>query len=323
VVKELNIRNFKSIKDLQLDCKRVNLFIGEPNVGKSNILEALGLFAFPCCHNVKSLTRINDLSNLFFENDITHQISIATEILDCKITFDRTSETINFAYSVDGKLDGELSLPLSHHWTKNGLTSDFGIHPYFYKTVDRFDKKSFNFLNPPHGDNLFAILHTNPDIRSIFVDFLEERGLKLNLKPVNSEIEIAKEHGGILTSHPYQVVSDTLQRILFYVTAIESNSAGTSLIFEEPESHIFPYYTKYLAEKIAYSDDKQYFITTHNPYFLQSLLQKTPLGDLQVNLVYMKNFQTRVRPISVKEEVEELIDLESNVFLNLDKFLSE
>jgi recombinational DNA repair ATPase RecF len=40
----VEIKNFKSIKDLHLDCKRVNVFIGKPNVGKSNILEGLGLF---------------------------------------------------------------------------------------------------------------------------------------------------------------------------------------------------------------------------------------------------------------------------------------
>ncbi len=39
----VEIKNFKSIKDLRLDCKRVNIFIGKPNVGKSNILEALGM----------------------------------------------------------------------------------------------------------------------------------------------------------------------------------------------------------------------------------------------------------------------------------------
>ncbi|MCL5876994.1 MAG: hypothetical protein M1540_04190 [Candidatus Bathyarchaeota archaeon] len=31
---------------MKLDCKRINLFIGQPNVGKSNILEAIGLLSF-------------------------------------------------------------------------------------------------------------------------------------------------------------------------------------------------------------------------------------------------------------------------------------
>lgn len=29
----VDIKNFKSIKDLHLDCKRVNVFIGKPTVG--------------------------------------------------------------------------------------------------------------------------------------------------------------------------------------------------------------------------------------------------------------------------------------------------
>ena len=42
----LEIRNFKSIEHLDIECRRVNVLIGEPNTGKSNILEALGLISF-------------------------------------------------------------------------------------------------------------------------------------------------------------------------------------------------------------------------------------------------------------------------------------
>ena len=46
MIKNLEIENFKSIKHLKLDCKRINLFIGEPNTGKSNILESFGILSF-------------------------------------------------------------------------------------------------------------------------------------------------------------------------------------------------------------------------------------------------------------------------------------
>ena len=46
MVDVLEIKNFKSIRELKLDCKRINIFIGEPNTGKSNILESLGLFSY-------------------------------------------------------------------------------------------------------------------------------------------------------------------------------------------------------------------------------------------------------------------------------------
>lgn len=39
----LRIQSFKSIKDITLHPRRVNLIIGEPNVGKSNLLEAMTL----------------------------------------------------------------------------------------------------------------------------------------------------------------------------------------------------------------------------------------------------------------------------------------
>ena len=85
-------------------------------------------------------------------------------------------------------------------------------------------------------------------------------------------IEILKEFEDIIVSYPYQLSSDTLRRIIFYMAAILSNKDSV-LIFEEPESHAFPYYTKYLAELIALDERKnQYFMSTHNPYFLLPLL---------------------------------------------------
>ena len=41
IVQNVEIENFKSIKQLEIECRRVNVFIGEPNSGKSNIIEAI------------------------------------------------------------------------------------------------------------------------------------------------------------------------------------------------------------------------------------------------------------------------------------------
>lgn len=42
------IKNFKAAKSVTLsDCRRINVLIGRPNVGKSNILEALAMFDVP------------------------------------------------------------------------------------------------------------------------------------------------------------------------------------------------------------------------------------------------------------------------------------
>jgi AAA15 family ATPase/GTPase len=54
----ININNFKSIRKWQLqDCRRINLIIGYPNVGKSNLPEALSLYCVPFLNAEENLNR--------------------------------------------------------------------------------------------------------------------------------------------------------------------------------------------------------------------------------------------------------------------------
>ena len=42
MIENIRINTFKSLVEVELtDCRRYNLLLGRPNVGKSNILEAL------------------------------------------------------------------------------------------------------------------------------------------------------------------------------------------------------------------------------------------------------------------------------------------
>ena len=78
MIDKLSIRNFKSIKELDLDCKRINLFIGEPNTGKSNILEALGLLSWCGYINTGLIeyVRFQGLDNLFYDGLLDKPIQI-------------------------------------------------------------------------------------------------------------------------------------------------------------------------------------------------------------------------------------------------------
>jgi hypothetical protein len=94
-VKDLHIENFKSIKDLTFSCKRINLFIGRPNVGKSNILEGLSLLHFPNGDPLKpieSVIRHKKLFNLFFEFETDNCIAIVVENKVIIIQFDSTED---------------------------------------------------------------------------------------------------------------------------------------------------------------------------------------------------------------------------------------
>ena len=70
MITKLSIKNFKSIKELDIDCARVNLFIGEPNTGKSSILEALGLLSWSADtdFNLGDYVRFEYMENLFYDN---------------------------------------------------------------------------------------------------------------------------------------------------------------------------------------------------------------------------------------------------------------
>ena len=89
-------------------------------------------------------------------------------------------------------------------------------------------------------------------------------------------------------------MADTLQRIIFYLAVVETNK-DSSIILEEPETHSFPPYTKLLAERIADDASNQYFITTHSPYLLQSIIEKTKLDDLNLCLTYFEDYQTKIK----------------------------
>jgi len=317
MIKNLLIENFKSIKKLEIECSRVNLFIGDPNVGKSNILEALSFPAIQLVFYIDKLMRCNDLSNLFYENDLSNSIIVNLDELKSKMTYEKGNVKLDFS---SPNLSREMSSSLRDKEFRNGVHWSFKVHPYFFKSLRNFPELDHDYLSVPNGDNLFLMLQTNKDLRKKINRLIGDVGFKLALRQSTHEVEIFKEEEGAVITYPYSIISDTLQRLIFFISAIETNKPGSTLILEEPESNVFPYYTKFLAEKIAYDSEKQYFITTHNPYFLQSIIEKTPTVDLKVNLVKMQDFQTKVISLSERGK-EEILDLNSDVFLNFDKLL--
>lgn len=342
MLKNLKIKNFKSIKQLDLQCKRLNLFIGEPNTGKSNILESIGIFSLGYEHDIKKLVRLENMTNLFFDSDINEPIEIKLDGRYYLIKFINNSFSFLAGKPVEmpqkqleelpdqEKLLYLLEKQMGEHeiarFDYSGKLSSMSIQetPYkFYKfeVLNSFPNDTATFLEPPNGNNLLSILNTNKKLRKEVSEIFSDYGFRLVLKPQEKKIEILKEVDDIMISHPYSMVSDTLQRVIFYLVAIETNKDSV-LIFEEPESHAFPFYTKFLAEKIALDETNQYFIATHNPYLLLPIIEKAPKEDIGVFITYFENYQTKVKALSEKE-LSQVIDLDASIFFNLDKFLGK
>ena len=319
MIKNLEIKNFKSIKHLELDCKKINLFIGEPNTGKSNILEALGILSFNLQIKLGDIVRFERMSNLFYDENLDDGIKIRADEGIFEMCFEQglfkgeyhenDLRRFNFNYGYDGHGGAGYS----------GVPSPIK----FYKFTVRRDypRKESDFLSPPFGDNLLSVLMSHKDLKKTAAHIFEPYGLRIIFKPQEGKIDILKLQEDVITSYPYSLASETLQRIIFYLTAIGSNE-NSVLIFEEPESNSFPYHTKHLGERIAFDETNQYFIATHNPYLLLSILEKARKEEVAVFITYFEDYQTKVKCLT-DEQLSELMDGGYDPFFNLDSFIEE
>jgi hypothetical protein len=324
----LEIRNFKSIKHVTLESRRVNILIGEPNTGKSNILEAIGLLSHVCNGHIEAFVRFESMIDLFYDHLLEESVEIECDGRTLRIDFKEGAFSgylsssraqqpfgVIFRYGYQG---GESRLPSDSAVWK--ALVDFK----FYRFVKRsnFPDQKSEFLKPSDGSNLLHVVMTRKELRKIVSEIFGKFGYRIVFKPEEGKIEVQKESEDIIISFPYSLASETLQRVVFYLSAIYSNRDSV-ITFEEPEAHAFPYYTKYLAERIALDkNNNQYFIATHNPYFLISILEKTPKKDVATFLTYIENYQTKIKTLSEKEKAE-ILRMGTDVFFNVEKFLGK
>ena len=323
MIENISIRNFKSIKQLDFKAKRVNIFIGEPNTGKSNILEALGMFSLIHSREGDVPIRYQEVSNLFYDDisypDELHvkadqySYTIQGRQLEAFTSKDTSEEHELFTFNLDKKT--------ANNKIGNREGSSFPVKYYHFKVLEAYNDFYYNILRPPYGSNLFEILKNSKMLKTMSSAILQEKGYQLGLRQKQQEVEVIKVMDDTLTlyTYPYQNLSDTLQRIIFYLAVIETNKDATILL-EEPESNLSPFYTRDLAERIARDTDNQYFLVTHNPYFLISLIEKTKFSDLSISVTYLDHYQTKLKRLS-KKDIAEITEMDTSVFFNLDKFI--
>jgi len=323
MISRVTIANYKSVEKADFEARRVNVFIGEPNSGKSNLLEALALPSPGVFEALRELFRLQQTADLFFDREIEKEVFVSLEGWGgWKLGFNRT----------DGRFHGILTPPAP----KDAFFFDGQVNPQsgapFQKSQVRFYryralmKGQWNsspsaFLIPPYGLNLPNLLYTNKALRESVSAFFKSKDFRLELRPQDNEILMSKEVDDILYSFPFESISETMKRIVFYKAALESNKDAV-LVLDEPEANTFPFYTKYLAERIALDTTNQFFLSTHNPYVLMSIIEKTPQTDLAVYATRMRNYRTEVRLLT-PENCAEALELGMDMFLNLERFFPE
>ncbi len=372
-INTLRIQNFKSIKDVTMKPRRVNLIIGQPNVGKSNILEAMSLLGAGLYDNGKRLlgdvVRYEGFSNLFYDDDTKGKVMVESSI--SKAILERNHignghyqfvqvsnnvyDFIENQWAVMSELEGRGTLdtkgldtmiqgyieeyPDEQTYSFFGASvEDTGVYKkslskysttsilpkkYVYRTSQPHDKEyQYSFLMPPAGWNLLEVVQQNPLLRKQIVELFKPYHLQLVLRVKEHKFEIQKNINDFIYNYPYSSIADTLQRIIFYLAAIESNDDSV-LLFEEPEAHTFPVYTTMLGQKIAESRNNQFFVATHSPYLLteiiENLVPQERGQELAIFLAYYEDYQTKIYQLT-DEEVGEIRRDAIDVFYNLSRY---
>jgi AAA15 family ATPase/GTPase len=338
-INQIDISNFKSIKNLSIkNCKRINLFVGTPNAGKSNLLEAMSLAMNFNGKLFSSLIlnkqiRITNATEIFNYGNISQPVTVGFNGTEDLQVIYKNEERYHAKYNLSGqeyfnndtlnlgrtlKLDEKF---LVGHKINERKSIGENIYKYKFENSTKYssNKENPNWLLPVFGENLFWVLENNNNIKEYFFDLIKDFGLKFyNQQPQNSILVFKELSEFNIFNISYDLIPDTIQRLLFYHTAIETNQ-NSILLFEEPEAHMFPPYISKFTGDIIKSETNQYFIATHSPYVIDDFLLGS-MDELAIHLLYFEDGETKAYTLS-PENLDTLYQNGSNaIFLNLDRF---
>ncbi|MDR1723974.1 MAG: AAA family ATPase [Tannerella sp.] len=320
-IKHIEICNFKSVKYLKLiDCRRINLFIGYPNVGKSNLIEALGLFSLPFLAEGDSLNKLvrAEHANELFYNAKESYFSVSAN--KRKITAFIDEDCIRYE---DESFNFSSQLVLqSIVYGIERLKSN--IKRYVFQANNRWQSSGKTCLTPPYGENLIDVISRNTNLlefKTWLKKELSKYGLEYVLDKTTGSIKVQRRiENEEVMQLPFSSIADTLQRIIFYKTAIASNT-DSILLFEEPEAHAFPPYIRTITADIAASRSNQFFIATHSPVIVNEFLEDAEIRrELAVYIIDFRNGETTARHLT-DAELEQCYADGIDLFFDIERYL--
>jgi AAA15 family ATPase/GTPase len=163
------------------------------------------------------------------------------------------------------------------------------------------------------------MLELYPELRKLYAHWFRQYGLRLVLDTASQSLKVQKEKGeDEVFQLPYSSVADTLQRIIFYKTAVASNK-NSVLLFEEPEAHAYPPYISEFTHEVIKAVTNQFFVVTHSPLIVEQFLTDA-IDDLGIFMVDFNDGQTVVESLT-EDEIKEVYRYGMDLFFNGDSYL--
>ncbi len=333
-IDHIEITNFKSIRHAKIEgCKRINVFIGYPNVGKSAILEAISSLSY-LQNNFKqdlvNLCRIKESFELFHDGtlsedariEISDDIQLAFKYIsekDLELTIGVFAESNQITPTYKRSIVFSKGLIGSDGWNLEKL--GLNVKKYIFNTDYNEFKTNGLTLFSPYGQNLVDIIQSNKKLRKEVGELFKFYNLKLLIDQGTNSIRGLKQlDEETIFTVPFYQMAETLQRLIFHKAAIMSNEDSV-LLFEEPEAHMFPPYISQLTSDIIFDKDNgnQYFVSTHSPFVMNDFLESAR-EDLSVYLVSLNNGETVIKRLS-DEEVHKIYQYGVDLFFNIESYI--
>jgi len=274
----VEIVRYKNLKNVTVDLKRVNIFIGEPGVGKSAILETFALWQLFIARQTLDDDLVLKVKNWGELNGTRVVYRDSDSPVELKISDAGKYYMVQYGKSPVAFLPKDKLIVLWVNSDEEMLRPRLAYYKFGEPTIELVN---IDYVVPPFGHNMDYLLKHNETLRNL-----------------------AKNYGH---KGNYEALPEPIRRFLFYFAIVETNR-GASIAIDDLTCLYQPL-TKIVAEHIADDTNNQYLISTYDEVALISLIEKTPADDLNVYVV--KDGIRRADP-------EKTLDLACDVFFNLD-----
>ena len=147
MITSLDIKNFKSLASCRIDnLKRVNLFLGKNNVGKSSLLEAISLYlsqASPVW--IQTLMRDRGLTLFFSDANVAERVEFEKHNISSLYTGRDVKAFEQTALSVSARYDGIREKSI-------GIKIEYYIPEVFKHDLDSTLSGSPNFVSAKEAE---------------------------------------------------------------------------------------------------------------------------------------------------------------------------
>ena len=303
MIKRIVIKNFKSITEMEIPLGKINVLIGANGVGKSNILEAVGMVAAYGDDEI-DLNKLSQAGIRVARPDLMVN-SFLGEQQKNKIEIEVYNDVCWHRYTIFHPKVGDIMAPwiakLENH-VGGATTTEFGD---FWSRLRKFEiyapeidalrgltQQSNRIPIGIHGEGFDTLLVMLPkelgeeaaDVASTCIEWLGDVTFDADDILKYKGYKLGRSTSHLFFSDKYmqrknnffsaENVNEGALVVLFYLTLIMSDKTPKFFAIDNIDTRLNPKLCRYLISllyRYAKRFDKQLLITTHNPAILDGI----------------------------------------------------